>query len=43
LSASLDFNSLTVVGILREANWRAWDGAFQDRTSHLPMQRDEEE
>ena len=39
LKASSDFNGLTVVGILPEADWRAWDAAFRDRTSHLPMQR----
>jgi hypothetical protein len=43
LSASSDFNGLTVAGILREEDWRAWDRAFQDRASHLPMQGDESE
>jgi hypothetical protein len=43
LSADSDFGGLTVVGILREADWRAWDIAFQDGTSHFPMQRDAEE
>jgi hypothetical protein len=38
LSASSDFNGLTVVGILREADWHAWDAAFQGRAGHLPMQ-----
>jgi hypothetical protein len=42
LSASSDFDGLTVVGILRETDWRAWDRAFQDRTSHLPIQREEQ-
>jgi hypothetical protein len=43
LSAVSDFNGLTVVGILRETDWRAWDRAFQERAAHLPMQRDEAE
>jgi hypothetical protein len=41
LSAVSDFDGLTVVGILRETDWNAWDQAFQDRTSHLPIQREE--
>jgi hypothetical protein len=43
LKASSNFNGLTVVGSLPEADWRAWDAAFRERASHLPMQRDEEE
>jgi hypothetical protein len=41
LSASSDFNGLTVVGIIRDADWRAWDKAFQARAKHLPMQKDD--
>jgi hypothetical protein len=37
LSAVSDFNGLTVWGILRAADWRAWEQAFQARASHLPM------
>jgi hypothetical protein len=42
LDASLDFNGITVTGILTESDWRAWDAAFQDRTSHFSMQLDDE-
>jgi hypothetical protein len=40
LSASSDFDGLTVVGIVREADWRAWDSTFRCTASHFPMQKD---
>jgi hypothetical protein len=39
LSATLDFDGLTVVGIVREAGWRAWDSTFHGAASHFPMQK----
>ena len=43
LSASSEFNGLTILGVLREADRHGWNAAFQYLAPDVPMQLDEEQ